>query len=365
MIILNVVIVGPQSHGKSSLLQKLRGQDFSLEVDPTIGGSYTEILKNPGTYAKKTMRIWDTSGDKKYNSLLPMYCRSANTHLYCTDLSKSIDDETIGLKQYIRMLQRYNPQKENYQLILIGTKSDLVSTEELPAKIRQLQSIASQYHCSATFISSAKENAYQEITDRDETTAEPLSTLFDTIFDLSPELSPYAAAALRLEQCLNISGTDNEKRIIAQAFDKLTTTLRREALSSQDLAKAIERFENDCNRAISPSTLRPLWEAISRFISATIVAVFVGVIGFGIGVLAGAWSGPGAFLSGLIAGRAAALSVAGVSGLFGFFALPPSPKKKAPIVAIDNKEKQDAIHNIALAAENEARSLDIIGGALS
>ena len=57
--------------------------------------------------------------------------------------------------------------------------------------------------------------------------------------------------------------------------------------------------------------------AVLALAATALVSLLVGIVGFGIGFAAGIWTGPGAFISAVLACTAAAVTVATVSSTLG------------------------------------------------
>ena len=97
-------------------------------------------------------------------------------------------------------------------------------------------------------------------------------------------------------------------------LDKLQTSM-----STNNSALAIEEFTNKCH-VILEGNHSNILNAVLTVAAIALVAVLCGIIGFAIGFAAGAWTGPGAFITGLMAGSAAAVAVVATSGSLGLAA---------------------------------------------
>ena len=108
---------------------------------------------------------------------------------------------------------------------------------------------------------------------------------------------------------------------ISEAATVLMACLNNSELSLFDKKGAIQTFEDTCNDVIGESVPMSLREKVLKAVAAVAVAALVTVlaaaIGFGIGFAAGLWTGPGAFISGVLAGGAAAVTVAAASASLG------------------------------------------------
>lgn len=78
---ISVVLLGEESCGKTSLVQRFAAQDFRLLNEVNMGAALTErvvILRPPGEAARAVqLNIWDTPGSKKVHHLAQMYYKAA------------------------------------------------------------------------------------------------------------------------------------------------------------------------------------------------------------------------------------------------------------------------------------------------
>ena len=76
-----VVLLGEESCGKTSLVQRFNAQEFRLKNEVNMGASLTErvlIVRPPGESARAVqLNIWDTPGSTKVHHLAHMYYKAA------------------------------------------------------------------------------------------------------------------------------------------------------------------------------------------------------------------------------------------------------------------------------------------------
>ena len=76
-----VVLLGEESCGKTSLVQRFNAQEFRLKNEVNMGASLTErvlIVRPPGEAARAVqLNIWDTPGSTKVHHLAHMYYKAA------------------------------------------------------------------------------------------------------------------------------------------------------------------------------------------------------------------------------------------------------------------------------------------------
>eukprot|EP00887_Chlorella_sp_A99_P002381 scaffold10.g2381.t1 len=121
-----IVLLGEMGCGKTSLVQRfVRGQYFENQ-ESTIGASFfTKTL--PDKHVK--FEIWDTAGQERYHSLAPMYYRGAAAAVVVFDITHPSSFERA--KKWVWEL-RQNVQNANLIIALVGNKSDLADSRQVP-----------------------------------------------------------------------------------------------------------------------------------------------------------------------------------------------------------------------------------------
>jgi small GTP-binding protein len=109
-----VVLLGDTAVGKTSVIRRLQGFDFSAEVVPTIGAAYGIINLQQGP-----IKLWDTAGQETFRALTPMYYRSA--HLVLLVFAVNLRETFLSLPAWIKEIQE---QAQAPGLILVGNKID-------------------------------------------------------------------------------------------------------------------------------------------------------------------------------------------------------------------------------------------------
>lgn len=110
-----VVLTGRAGVGKSSLAVRWAHGVFNELQETTIGAAYYhKVIKLPSGSIK--LQVWDTAGQDRYRSLVPMYLRGSNVILLCFDKPDLRD-----LKNRIREIILVN---DTAKIMLIATKHD-------------------------------------------------------------------------------------------------------------------------------------------------------------------------------------------------------------------------------------------------
>ena len=125
-----LIVVGNISTGKSSILNRFVNETFEEDYQATIGLDFQS--KNITIHDQDVRLIlYDTAGQEKFRSLIPMYIREAQIILLVYDISNRESFESLP-KWFSDILDVKNNEAV---FVLVGNKIDLenerqVSTEE-------------------------------------------------------------------------------------------------------------------------------------------------------------------------------------------------------------------------------------------
>tara|TARA_B100001540_G_C15590653_1_gene543887 strand:- start:83 stop:649 length:567 start_codon:yes stop_codon:yes gene_type:complete len=114
-----IVLIGDTNVGKSSIAAQFVRKKFNEHSEPTIGAAF---LTKPVIYndTQYMLNIWDTAGQEKYNSLIPMYYRNANAAIIIYDTTN--EESLFNCNRWINDLKTHCP---DIYTILVGNKCDL------------------------------------------------------------------------------------------------------------------------------------------------------------------------------------------------------------------------------------------------
>jgi len=115
---IKLVLLGDESVGKTSLLQKWIQGSFDTTISPTVGGA-TSSRQDQVNGVKYSFQIWDTAGAERYRALTPLYSRDAGAAMIVFDLTRKSSIENV--KSWINVLQQHG----SIPFILVGNKEDL------------------------------------------------------------------------------------------------------------------------------------------------------------------------------------------------------------------------------------------------
>ena len=115
-----LIFLGDQSVGKSCILNRFMNDTFTEEYQATIGLDFQS--KNVQIYGQDIhLLLYDTAGQEKFRSLIPMYTRDANIILLVYDIASK--DSFDHLPDWIHDLS--NVKFDEVIFALVGNKNDL------------------------------------------------------------------------------------------------------------------------------------------------------------------------------------------------------------------------------------------------
>ena len=121
-----LIFLGDQSVGKSCILNRFMNDVFTEDYQATIGLDFQSKnvqIDNQDIH----LLLYDTAGQEKFRSLIPMYTRDANIILLVYDIS--CKESFIHLPDWIKDLTNINMSEVIFALV--GNKNDLSDKREV------------------------------------------------------------------------------------------------------------------------------------------------------------------------------------------------------------------------------------------
>ncbi len=342
----NVILFGAAESGKTQLISKLANikAEFNEQYRATIGADF--LTKE---YKDLRITIWDTAGQERFQSLTYNFVKDAHINILCVDLSRPLDTQNID-QNIEKIRESTDLHGEHKPLILVWTKSDAeqtISDNEILAL-----NTNKEYNFTSIITVSSKENS--GITELLDLMATKCSLEVETANDLDKALgllslypnSPLYTKTKELRD--NIEHLSSEKKqLIETTTLKLITTITQTTDPALQ-ANAVSEFEQETTKCLGGAHPKIKASIVSLIVTALITVIAM-AIGFGIGFAAGLWTGPGAFISGVLAGSAAECTVVSMSaaggvslGIFSFFANHgDAMKQNQPIYDYVNSVKEE------------------------
>ena len=126
LIKLKLIVVGNQGTGKSCILNRFINETFDEKYQATIGLDFQS--KNITIHDQDVrLIIYDTAGQEKFRSLIPMYIREAQIILLVYDISDK--DSFDAMPNWIQEVKEV--LNKEVVFALIGNKMDLESQRKI------------------------------------------------------------------------------------------------------------------------------------------------------------------------------------------------------------------------------------------
>ena len=124
-----LIFLGDQGVGKSCILNRFLNDTFTEEYQATIGLDFQSKniqIENQDIH----LLLYDTAGQEKFRSLIPMYTRDANIILLVYDISNR--DSFNHLSDWIKDLTNINFNEVIFAIV--GNKSDLIGSRAITSE---------------------------------------------------------------------------------------------------------------------------------------------------------------------------------------------------------------------------------------
>eukprot|EP01087_Luapelamoeba_hula_P005199 TRINITY_DN15281_c0_g1_i1.p1 TRINITY_DN15281_c0_g1~~TRINITY_DN15281_c0_g1_i1.p1 ORF type:complete len:206 (-),score=13.92 TRINITY_DN15281_c0_g1_i1:1-618(-) len=95
VVYVELTLIGPESGGKSALVNCLRSKPFQPTLAPTVGAAFVSHCIQFGSGLAK-LEIWDTAGQARYITMAPMYVRSSRSFMLVFDANSEVSWEKVA-----------------------------------------------------------------------------------------------------------------------------------------------------------------------------------------------------------------------------------------------------------------------------
>ncbi|KTD06712.1 ADP-ribosylation factor-like protein [Legionella jamestowniensis] len=343
MSILKIMMLGKTGSGKTQVATRLIEQKVPRQLRPTVG---IQTLRHAFKGQGVTLEVKDTNGKGELPSIRRALYKEQAFLLYCVDLRTGFDEE--GEMEVKNELDLYRAANPNGKVILVGTHGDqcknsqeaLIELEnsliELGLTIDNKVLISSaednikelQDYLLRSLVKKADVARPSETDEKDVKSSGESGVSFDkkiadsiteeTTSEQKSEDSIFVNAKKTLLMALEHL-PEEKKKFIEKKLSRLEEKLNKKNLSRKSIETLINSFVQGCHDTLEgqhPNVIK----AVFGVAAAVIVTLLASVVGFLIGVAAGAWAGPGAFITGLIGGQMAAVATASTCASAGILA---------------------------------------------
>lgn len=122
----NIIIIGDASVGKSNLLLRYVENSFNECLKPTIGADFFSKAKEIDGL-KVNAKFWDTAGQEKYRAIGGRFYKEAHGILLVYDVSRK--DTFDNLSRWANEVEEKS--KKSVKVMLVGNKNDLITAKEV------------------------------------------------------------------------------------------------------------------------------------------------------------------------------------------------------------------------------------------
>ena len=189
-----IAILGESAIGKTSIAYRLVNDVFNPNHGSTIGAAFNHFR-----YKDIKIDMWDTAGQERYLALAPIYYRKSKIILLVFDISNR---STIDRLKYYLDLIRYDIHND-FQCIIIGNKSDLVSEDELQEAKLEIEQKYLEYN---TYFPRPIKHTY--LSAKDNTN---IADLKDMIYLSCKEITRTENPVIKLDYSLEYAESDSLK----------------------------------------------------------------------------------------------------------------------------------------------------------
>jgi Ras-related protein Rab-1A len=132
--VLRLSILGDSKTGKSSIINRYLGNEFSEDMISNIGIDKQELLMTMKDGNEMKIIIWDTAGQERFHSISSTTIKNSQGIIVCF----AINDKN-SFNNVLQWLQDIRDVSSKIPIVLFGNKCDLedkreVSTEEVKKK---------------------------------------------------------------------------------------------------------------------------------------------------------------------------------------------------------------------------------------
>lgn len=148
--VLRISILGDSATGKTSIINRFLGNDFSLEMISNIGIDKQELLMKMKDGNEMKIILWDTAGQERFRSISSSTIKNSQGIIVCFSL---IDEKSY--KNVLSWLQNIRDESTKIPIVLFGNKCDLEDQRKISKE--EAEQFAHR-HGIPYFETSAKEN---------------------------------------------------------------------------------------------------------------------------------------------------------------------------------------------------------------
>ncbi|OCH97438.1 hypothetical protein A8135_02900 [Legionella jamestowniensis] len=253
--------------------------------------------------------IWMVNNDPRFQALRNFYYRPKRIGIYCIDLSASL----INYQQIAKEIHEFQELSNFSDVILVG----LNDTLDIENGKEKLQTIRDELQLNvSSFAISEKDDSLDRLIKKLQLN-EQLADRAKQKKEQIRSLPPLEEAMCQLKTKIADLPYEKFSAITAQ-METLKIALE-QPVDITVKEEAIQTFSDNCQRILG-GNYPTLYNTVLTLAAVAVVTIIAGLIGFGLGFTAGLWTGPGAFITGVLTGASFAKATMAASGTIGLMA---------------------------------------------
>ena len=124
--VIRLSIIGDSKTGKTSIINRYLGQEFSIDMISNIGIDKQEVIKKMKDGNEMKIIIWDTAGQERFHSISSGTIKNSQGIIVCFALNdRSSFDNVLTWLQDVREISSKIP------IVLFGNKCDLIEERKV------------------------------------------------------------------------------------------------------------------------------------------------------------------------------------------------------------------------------------------
>ena len=134
-----IVMLGDQNVGKTSIINRFKHNKFVGNIEPTLALDFQSkeiFIDNINV----KLLLYDTAGQEKFRTLIPLYTREANIIFFIYDITNS--DSFHNIEKWYNSLENVN--KNEAIFFLVGNKIELNDERKVPEE--EARAYANRYN---------------------------------------------------------------------------------------------------------------------------------------------------------------------------------------------------------------------------